>query len=224
MDMLYRSVFMLFATAMALSHLESAVAGSLNIRVIDYASVPSETLQRAASIAESVYSQAGLETVWKTCEAGPDRRACTASGVESELIVKILAPGMEDPRISPHLLGTTNRDVSASFVFYGHVRVSKLGANGHGPELLAAVMAHEAAHLLGLEHSEAGVMRDSFRPIDIDRLADRCLTFTAGQSEQLRGTIVARLERARLAWLASRPAPAGARELASNSWLGSKPK
>jgi hypothetical protein len=62
-------------------------------------------------------------------------------------------------------------------------------------------MAHEAGHLLGLEHSESGIMRDSFREIDIAQIADNLLTFTNGQAGQVRSSIAARLDGTRLARL-----------------------
>ena len=169
------------------------------VRVIDYAALGPEQLQKASSIAAAIFLRAGVPTEWLPCAKGEQTPACTSRADDADLVVKILAPGMEDPRISDHLLGTANRDTSVAFVFYGHVKVSKLAGNCHESELLASVMAHEVGHLLGLEHFPTGIMREGFRPMDIEQVAVNCFTFTHSQAVQARTAISARLERTKLA-------------------------
>src|SRR5947209_2204643 len=98
--MIFRGVIILLVSATA-SSLESAHGENLTVRVIDYASIAPDTLKRASSIAEAIYRKAGLETKWVFCEASEDLRACPAAPVDTDLVAKILAPGMEDPKISP---------------------------------------------------------------------------------------------------------------------------
>ena len=159
----------------------------LTVRVIDYASVGPDKLRKASTIAAAVFRKAGVANEWQWCASTEQHaRGCLSTGADVDLYVKILAPGMEDARVSDHLLGTANRTISVAFIFYGHVRVSKLARNCHESELLASVMAHEVGHLLGLEHSARGMMRESFRPADIEQVAVDGLTFTNDQAVQAR--------------------------------------
>jgi hypothetical protein len=61
---------------------------------------------------------------------------------------------------------------------------------------LGYAIAHETGHLLGLRHSEFGIMRAAWRPNDLLNLAYGDLAFTAQQSAIIRSEVKLRLQTA----------------------------
>jgi len=163
--------------------------GMLAIRVVGNAELPRETLRQASVMAEGIFRMAGVETEWLPCYASEEKGACKFPSSEAQLVISILSASMQTPS-DPHVMGIAIHERSLAYVFYRNVEQSYLVGRDDGCSvLLAVVIAHEAAHLLGLEHSEAGIMRANFDTKDIKEFMQGRLKFNAIQRKQLRSAI-----------------------------------
>ena len=170
--------------------------GGLAIHVVCYPGLSRETLRQASDMAEGIFRMAGLETKWLPCYASDENEACKLSSSEAELVIRILSGLMQTPRDQNHPMGIAIPERSLAYVFYHNVEQSRLlGHDYPCSVLLAAVMAHEAAHLLGLEHSEAGIMHAKFGKKDMEDFIVGLLKFNAIQRKQLQGAIGVRLRK-----------------------------
>src|ERR1700680_2594475 len=170
--------------------------GGLAIRVGGYPGLSRETLRQASDMAEGIFRMAGVETKWLPCYATNGNEACKLPSSETHLVIRILSAAMQAPRDENHPMGIAIPERSLAYVFYHNVEQSRLlGHDYPCSVLLAAVLAHEAAHLLGLEHSETGIMHAKFGKKDMEEFIVGLLKFNAIQKKQLQGAIGDRLRR-----------------------------
>jgi hypothetical protein len=170
--------------------------GSLAIRVVGYPGLSRETLRQASDMAEGIFRMAGVKTEWLPCYASDEKDGCKWASSETQLVIRILSASMQTPRGANEPIGIAIPERSLAYVFYGNVEQSRLlGLDFPCSVLLAAVMAHEAAHLLGLEHSEAGIMHAKFGKKDMEEFIVGLLKFNAIQKKQLQGAVGDRLRR-----------------------------
>ena len=175
----------------------------LIIRVVDTAGVPDGVLRRATVLAKTMFHKAGVETEWlpfcvvsKGQVNSNDYPSCATSipHDRDQVYIRILGGrGMVDPLVDMTVLGATNHEQRNAYVFYDRVEASKLADRPLQYALLAAVMAHEAGHILGLAHTSLGVMSAKFREKDIRDASLGTLTFTPSQAAELRRAITATL-------------------------------
>jgi hypothetical protein len=187
---MHKRLLLLTLTALPALGFEEPTRQKLTVRVVDHASIPPATLRRATLEAEAIFRRSGLETQWLPCL--PEE--CGRSVPDSQLVIRILAPSMEGHKTSRHRLGIAIPTESRVYIFYSDVESSRLAHEYSVPVLLASVMAHEAAHLLGLEHSDIGIMHGGFTAKEIEQAAVGLMRFDETQAIRLRTEIQARLE------------------------------
>ena len=155
--------------------------------------VPESVLRTALGLAEKIFRKSGIETVWLPCKALDEACRSVVRKNHDQLVLRIIGPKETTPEVRAGILGLTNRSIDVAYIFCNHMEFSPLMDAFNQPARLATVMAHEAGHLLGLEHSGAGVMRESFRGVDIDQARLGDLAFSDVESRQLRLAAASRL-------------------------------
>jgi hypothetical protein len=154
--------------------LEPARGQGLVIRVVDRAAIPHETLRGAIVQADMVFQKAKVDVDWVSCSATDPSNACNLSSSDPQLVIIIIPHPTRDTPSSPGAFAMV-RDYSCAPV-------------------LASVMAHEAAHLLGLDHS-GGIMRKRFGPEDLAKAVIGLLLFDESQAIQLRRAATAGMQK-----------------------------
>jgi hypothetical protein len=169
-----------------------AQAPVLRIRVLDYADVPPATLTSFPPPASEVFRQSGIASEWPTCRIQARQGDCGPLA-DSDVYVKIVPKPAPDGRTK---FGTTVRQGKRSlfsYVFWTRVEQAARRYGVAPSVLLADVIAHEAGHLLGLEHASKGIMQCEFGAPQILGAAQGSLRFSKEEAAALRDALNPRL-------------------------------
>jgi hypothetical protein len=168
----------------------------LRIRVLDYAGVPAATLSSFPPPASEVFRQSGIASEWPTCRIQSRQGDCSPLA-DSEVYVKIVPKAASEGKTK---FGTTVRQGKRSlfsYVFWTRVEQAARRYGIAPSVLLADVIAHEAGHLLGLEHAPNGIMQCEFGAPQILGAAQGSLRFSREEAAALRDALHPRLADAR---------------------------
>jgi hypothetical protein len=169
----------------------------LTVAVFNYAGVPNSVLATAVEDARLMYHTAGLETAWPICDAvkgWPEN--CNAplpketSYLELLVMPRMIVPPEHVGRSKPAGYALTGGEFlrPRAYVFYDVTRNAAATAVHPLPLVLACVLVHESAHLLGLRHQTQGVMRANLDPRDMF-YASMGRAFNTDEEKQLRAAV-----------------------------------
>lgn len=177
-----------------LLHGEGALR-SLTVVIFDDATTSRAVLVSAAEEARHAFRTTGVETAWMICPVfqGPNQH-CDLPPAGTYLEVKILPKASKGAFPTRETTGYAMRCPAAercatSYVFYDTVLEFAQRAGQPPAVALAYVMAHEVGHLIGMDHSQRGIMKARFDRRDLQDAAAGQLRFQAHEATSLRAAI-----------------------------------
>jgi hypothetical protein len=167
---------------------------TLEVIVLDYAGLRGSHAEGAVGIAKTILGGAGLKTRWSVCNAAAlERGDCAGPLTSSHLRVLVEKQPLRG-LTTPSVLGWANResaegDYPTAYAFFGPADELAVETGQPVSVVLGCVIAHEVFHLLGLEHSEQGIMRPRFRPSDIRPLSRGMTLLSSQQMNKARARV-----------------------------------
>ena len=175
---------------------------AIKVRVHNYARVPAEILRWAEDDVSKIFLLAGVGTTFADCPLTREQvvsyPACRDPAGPSDFILNIVTPGMAKRLpFSSDGFGFaapcgSGQASCTGYVFYERARQLAPSANVDLSVVLSRVLAHELRHLLGLVHSEIGLMRAEWNPSDFGPNSLVGMVFTPWECQRIHAEAAAR--------------------------------
>jgi hypothetical protein len=180
----------------------SSPSARINVRLYNRARVPAEILLGAEDDVSKIFLLAGVGTTFVDCpptrEQVASYPACRGTAGPSDFVVKIVTPTMgRRLPFSSDVFGFAapcGSGQASCTAYVNYERARQLAPSGNvGPSVvLSRVLAHELGHLLGLMHSEIGLMRAEWNPSDFGSSSFVAMVFTPWECQRIHGEAAAR--------------------------------
>jgi hypothetical protein len=176
---------------------------ALRVRTYAHKQVDGAAVRAALEVADELLGSAGVVVAWRLCDSA---QSCPVEDTPVREIVLILSSrarqnGRENCGVAAHGGRDSAGTVMVSIPCVADVafRLTRRSRTGTNPllamprhdDLVGAVVAHEIAHLLGIGHATAGLMRATLEVEDILALRTGKLRFSPAEAGDMR--IAARL-------------------------------
>jgi hypothetical protein len=179
----------------------------LTFRMYDFAGLDSEALETASEQTSALFRRAGVPIGWVLCRtnAHPQAPPCPFTSDPTVLAMRILAVPIPPFGADRHTIfgfafpPGRNGFGNAAGVFWNRIREAAVNKKLNPASLLAAIVAHEAGHLLLGErsHFTVGIMKASWDDAEMRQIGQNALAFWPGQKDALHRAVRHRLETAR---------------------------
>ena len=170
---------------------------TLRVHLYVDAKVDSSVVGSARRVAEGLLSAAGVPTTWSI---GKQARNAEASSTRPDVVTILRSDGLRLGRDSScgfaargehHVGGSVVVSVPCVAAFAFGLSRSENGrhpwlATPRHDDLVGVVIAHEIAHILGLRHASAGIMRSGLHVEDVLALRAGKLAFQQQEVPRLR--------------------------------------
>ena len=177
---------------------------SLTLRVYDFAGLDSGALQLASEEAKRIFQHVGIETAWVRCRTNfdaPDAPSCPPTRDPTVLAMRILAVPLPMVGLDSHFIfgfafpPGPNGFANTASLFWSRIEELSGQQNLNPGRLLAAILVHEAGHLLlgKGSHYPVGVMKAVWTEAEMQLISRSSLAFWPKQEAKLHDAVEQRM-------------------------------